>query len=87
MVGKPPSPWPLHVPSRYDIGAIPGCKADADEDGGGGGVGVGLSIFLQLDLLLLFLGYRFGIYICFSTFVFFSVFLTFALRLNECKKT
>lgn len=84
MVGKPPSPWPLHVPSRYDIGAIPGCKADADEDGGG--VGVGLSIFLQLDLLL-FLGYRFGIYICFSTFVFFSVFLTFALRLNECKKT
>ena len=53
MVGKPPSAWPLHVPSRYDIGAIPGCKADADEDGGG--VGVGLSIFLQLDLLLLFL--------------------------------
>ena len=78
MVGKPPSPWPLHVPSRYDIGAIPGCKADADEDGGGVGVGV---------LPLLFLGYRFGIYICFSTFVFFSVFLTFALRLNECKKT
>lgn len=76
MVGKPPSPWPLHVPSRYDIGAIPGCTADADADADedGGGVGVGLSIFLQLDSLLLFLGYSFGIYICFSTFVFFSVF-------------
>lgn len=58
MVGKPPSPWPLHVPSRYDIGAIPGCTADADadDDEDGAGVGVGLSIVLQLDLLLLFLG-------------------------------
>ena len=39
MVGKPPSPWPLHVPRRYDINAMPGCMAAAD-----GGVGVGVDI-------------------------------------------
>lgn len=24
MVGKPPSPWPLHVPSNHEIGLIAG---------------------------------------------------------------
>lgn len=27
MVGNPPSPRPLHVPSRYESGAIAGCIA------------------------------------------------------------
>lgn len=27
-MGNPPSPWPLHVPSRYESGAIAGCTAN-----------------------------------------------------------
>ena len=30
MVGNPPSPSPLHFPSKYEMGAIAGCSGGGD---------------------------------------------------------